>query len=165
MGALAEEADVAPVRIGRVSLFAGRGSPVAAAVDTCQQTAGVFDPLASWVVHACRQRGWPAVSATRLPSGHRPKPSDRRAVDGSVDPFGKASICKVGREPQISLLDEGAEGLSRLGGIADGLLLRQAGCTGCALSGTCGTCMPLVTLFRKANAPLANYCQHTEERN
>jgi len=81
-----------------------------------------------------------------------------------VDPFGKASICKVGRDPQISLLEEGVAGLSRLGRIADGLLLRQAGCTSCTLSAACGTCMPLVTLFRKANAPLANYCQHTEER-
>ncbi|MDQ3763144.1 MAG: radical SAM protein [Actinomycetota bacterium] len=81
-----------------------------------------------------------------------------------VDPFGKASICKVGRNPQISLLEEGVDGLCRLGGIADRLLLRQGGCAGCALSGTCGTCMPLVTLFRKAKAPLDNYCQHTEER-
>lgn len=81
-----------------------------------------------------------------------------------VDPFGNASICKVGRDPQISLLEEGVEGLSRLGSIADRLLLRQGGCTGCTLAGACGTCMPLVTLFRKAKAPLANYCQHTEKR-
>jgi MoaA/NifB/PqqE/SkfB family radical SAM enzyme len=77
-----------------------------------------------------------------------------------ADPHGMASICKVGRDPQISLMDEGLEGLARLGGIADGLLLRQGGCSGCGLSGTCGTCMPLVTLYRKANAPLASYCQH-----
>ncbi|MGH3694556.1 MAG: radical SAM protein [Pseudonocardiaceae bacterium] len=81
-----------------------------------------------------------------------------------VDPHGKASICKVGRDPQISLVDEGVEGLSRLGGIADSLLLRQGGCSGCTLSGTCGTCMPLVQLYRKAGAPLATYCQHRERR-
>jgi len=81
-----------------------------------------------------------------------------------VDPHGRASICKVGRDPQIPLLDEGVDGLRRLGGIADGLLLRQGGCTGCTLSGTCGTCMPLVTLYRKAKAPLASYCQHRERR-
>lgn len=81
-----------------------------------------------------------------------------------VDPFGKASICKVGRDPQISLLEEGVAGLSRLGGIADRLLRRQGGCAGCTLGKACGTCMPLVTLFRKAKAPPANYCQHTEER-
>jgi hypothetical protein len=52
---------------------------------------------------------------------------------------------------------EGVEGLTRLGGIADKLLLRQGGCT---LQGTCGTCMPLVTLYRKAKAPLSAYCQH-----
>ncbi len=82
-----------------------------------------------------------------------------------VDPHGMASICKVGRDPQISLLKEGAEGLHRLGGVADSLLLRQGGCAGCTLSVSCGTCMPMVTLFRKAKAPLANYCQHTEGRN
>lgn len=81
-----------------------------------------------------------------------------------VDPHGKASICKVGRDPQVSLMDEGVEGLSRLDGIADRLLLRQGGCSGCTLSGTCGTCMPLVQLYRRANAPLAAYCQHHERR-
>lgn len=77
-----------------------------------------------------------------------------------VDPHGLASICKVGRDPQIPLMEEGVEGLRRLGAIADSLLLRQGGCTGCTLSGTCGTCMPLVTLYRKAKAPLSTYCQH-----
>jgi hypothetical protein len=77
-----------------------------------------------------------------------------------VDPFGKASICKVGRDPSIPLLEEGVEGLRRLGGIADTLLGRQGGCTGCTLQSTCGTCMPLVQLYRKANADLRTYCQH-----
>jgi MoaA/NifB/PqqE/SkfB family radical SAM enzyme len=81
-----------------------------------------------------------------------------------VDPHGRASICKIGREPNISLLDEGVEGLARLGHIADGLLERQGGCTGCGLSSTCGTCMPLVALYRAARAPLSSYCQHTEPR-
>jgi MoaA/NifB/PqqE/SkfB family radical SAM enzyme len=81
-----------------------------------------------------------------------------------VDAHGNASICKVGRDPKISLVEEGADGLSRLGEIADGLLLRQGGCTGCTFSGSCGTCMPLASLFRQAKAPLANYCQHTKER-
>ncbi|MEU1813470.1 radical SAM protein [Micromonospora aurantiaca (nom. illeg.)] len=77
-----------------------------------------------------------------------------------ADPFGVASICKVGRDPSIPLMEEGVEGLRRLGGIADQLLGRQGGCTGCTLQKTCGTCMPLVTLYRKAKAPLATYCQH-----
>jgi MoaA/NifB/PqqE/SkfB family radical SAM enzyme len=77
-----------------------------------------------------------------------------------VDPHGMASICKVGRDPQIRLMEEGVDGLARLGGIADGLLLRQGGCTSCQLQGSCGTCMPLVTLYRKAKAPLSTYCQH-----
>jgi MoaA/NifB/PqqE/SkfB family radical SAM enzyme len=76
------------------------------------------------------------------------------------DPFGKASICKVGRDPSIPLLEEGVEGLRRLGGIADSLLGRQGGCTGCTLQGSCGTCMPLVQLYRKAKADLRTYCQH-----
>jgi MoaA/NifB/PqqE/SkfB family radical SAM enzyme len=80
-----------------------------------------------------------------------------------VDPFGRASICKVGREPNIDLLAEGVSGLSRLGAIADSLLLRQGGCKGCQLQGTCGTCMPLVQLYRKAKAPLVTYCQHRDK--
>lgn len=35
-----------------------------------------------------------------------------------VDPHGRASICKVGRDEQISLVEEGADGLSRMGQIA-----------------------------------------------
>jgi hypothetical protein len=76
---------------------------------------------------------------------------------------GRASICKIGREPSIDLVAEGAAGLTRLGAIADRLLLRQGGCTGCLLRGACGTCMPLVQLFRKADAPLSTYCQHGKE--
>jgi MoaA/NifB/PqqE/SkfB family radical SAM enzyme len=77
-----------------------------------------------------------------------------------VDPHGRASICKVGREPSIMLADEGTDGLRRLTGIADQLLARQGGCAGCALSGQCGTCMPLAARYREAQAPLDRYCQH-----
>jgi uncharacterized Fe-S cluster-containing radical SAM superfamily protein len=77
-----------------------------------------------------------------------------------TDPHGRASICKVGRDPYVSLLDEGAEGLRRLGAIADSLLQRTGGCSGCQLSGTCGTCRPLAKLYQEANAPLEAYCQH-----
>jgi hypothetical protein len=76
------------------------------------------------------------------------------------DPFGKASICKVGRDPQIDLIAEGAEGLRALGGIADRLMLRTGGCSGCTLSGTCWTCRPLAKLYQEAKAPLNTYCQH-----
>jgi MoaA/NifB/PqqE/SkfB family radical SAM enzyme len=79
-----------------------------------------------------------------------------------VDPHGRASICKIGREPSIALADEGIEGLHRLGGIADQLLRRQGGCAGCTLSAQCGTCMPLAAKYRQANAPLNRYCQHKE---
>jgi molybdenum cofactor biosynthesis enzyme MoaA len=77
-----------------------------------------------------------------------------------ADPHGKASICKVGRQEQIDLMTEGAEGLRKLAAIGDRMTTRHGGCTGCALQKTCGTCMPLATLYRQANAPLETYCQH-----
>lgn len=77
-----------------------------------------------------------------------------------VDPHGRASICKVGRDPQIDLITEGAAGLARLGGIADQLMLRTGGCSGCQLSGSCGVCRPLAKLYQQAKAPLDTYCQH-----
>ncbi|MEV5386223.1 radical SAM protein [Streptomyces sp. NPDC052721] len=76
------------------------------------------------------------------------------------DPFGRASICKVGREPNIDLIAEGVEGLARLGGIAESLMLRTGGCSGCELSGTCRVCRPMAKVFQEAKAPLGNYCQH-----
>ena len=77
-----------------------------------------------------------------------------------ADPHGRASICKVGRDPQINLLEEGAEGLRKLAAVADSLVTRHGGCSICALQKTCGTCMPLVNLYRQAQAPLHTYCQH-----
>ena len=79
-----------------------------------------------------------------------------------ADPHGLVSICKVGRDEQISLLDDGPDALRRLGPIADSLLLRTGGCSGCQLSGTCTVCRPLAKLYQQANAPLHTYCQHTE---
>lgn len=81
----------------------------------------------------------------------------------AVDPHGKATICKIGRDEHVSLIDEGLDGLTRLGDIADALQLRTGGCSGCALSGTCSTCRPLAKLYQEAKAPLSRYCQHGEE--
>jgi molybdenum cofactor biosynthesis enzyme MoaA len=77
-----------------------------------------------------------------------------------ADPHGKASICKVGRQEQVDLMAEGAEGLRKLAAVGDRMTTRHGGCTGCTLQKTCGTCMPLATLYRQANAPLETYCQH-----
>jgi uncharacterized Fe-S cluster-containing radical SAM superfamily protein len=109
-------------------------------------------------------------SARSLPAQSIPLLKARKPFTGCnaghtffhVDPHGHASICKVGRDPYINLLAEGVQGLRRLGGIADGLLARQGGCGGCTVQGTCGTCMPLVQLYRRAESPLERYCQHRE---
>jgi hypothetical protein len=79
------------------------------------------------------------------------------------DPHGLLSICKVGRDDQIDLMREGLPGLSRLGGIADNLMLRTGGCSGCQLAGTCRVWRPLAKQFQQAKAPLAYYCQHTNK--
>ncbi|MFI1362078.1 radical SAM protein [Streptomyces griseochromogenes] len=77
-----------------------------------------------------------------------------------TDPHGLVSICKIGRDEQISLPLEGIDGLSRLGAIADRLMLRTGGCSGCKLSGTCTVCRPLAKHYQEAKAPLESYCQH-----
>ncbi|MFJ9729456.1 radical SAM protein [Streptomyces sp. NPDC101209] len=79
-----------------------------------------------------------------------------------ADPFGRASICKVGRDPNVDLIAEGVDGLTRLGSIAESLMLRPGGCSGCTLSGTCRVCRPMAKIFQEAKAPLAHYCQHPE---
>ncbi|MFG2430460.1 radical SAM protein [Streptomyces sp. NPDC048590] len=77
-----------------------------------------------------------------------------------MDPHGFATICKIGRDDQISLPAEGIDGLARLGGIADRLMLRTGGCSGCQLSGSCTVCRPLAKHYQEAKAPLESYCQH-----
>ena len=110
--------------------------------------------------------------AEALPSQAREMLRKRPAYTGCnagithfhADPHGRASICKVGRDPQVNLITEGPEGLRRLSAVADSLVTRHGGCTGCTLHKTCGTCMPLVNLYRQAKAPLEAYCQHGERR-
>ncbi|MFF7990307.1 radical SAM protein [Kitasatospora xanthocidica] len=80
-----------------------------------------------------------------------------------VDPHGLASICKVGRDEQINLMAEGVHGLSRLGAIADRLMLRTGGCSGCQLSESCSVCRPLAKRYQGAKAPLKSYCQHGQK--
>ncbi|KQV12425.1 MULTISPECIES: radical SAM protein [unclassified Kitasatospora] len=80
------------------------------------------------------------------------------------DPYGVASICKVGRDPNVDLMAEGVEGLRKLGAIADSLMLRTGGCSGCTLSGSCGVCRPMAKLYQEAKAPLGSYCQHGRPR-
>ncbi|MFE9409857.1 radical SAM protein [Streptomyces sp. NPDC006704] len=77
-----------------------------------------------------------------------------------TDPHGLVSICKIGRDDQINLPAEGIGGLARLGAIADRLMLRTGGCSGCQLSGTCTVCRPLAKHYQEAKAPLGSYCQH-----
>ncbi|MFJ5229878.1 radical SAM protein [Kitasatospora sp. NPDC088391] len=80
------------------------------------------------------------------------------------DPHGIASICKVGRDPNVDLIAEGVDGLRKLGAIADSLMLRTGGCSGCQLSGSCGVCRPMAKLYQEAKAPLASYCQHGRQK-
>ncbi|HET9897926.1 MAG TPA: hypothetical protein VFQ44_23600 [Streptosporangiaceae bacterium] len=47
-----------------------------------------------------------------------------------------------------------------LAAAADALVTRHGGCSGCTLQKTCGTCMPLASLYRQAQAPLETFCQH-----
>lgn len=81
-----------------------------------------------------------------------------------ADPHARVSICKVGRDDQIDLMAEGLEGLRRLPGISDNLMLRTGGCQGCALSGTCKVCRPLAKQYQEAKAPLNSYCQHGQPK-
>ncbi|MGH3869732.1 MAG: hypothetical protein ACRDQ4_27260 [Pseudonocardiaceae bacterium] len=49
---------------GHPHVIVGRlGDADAAAVERALEVTNTFDVLAGWVVHACRQRGWPALTA------------------------------------------------------------------------------------------------------
>ncbi|MGH3803356.1 MAG: hypothetical protein ACRDTD_25150 [Pseudonocardiaceae bacterium] len=55
-GLLDDLADHPHVIVGRLN------STDAAAVEQALKATNTFDVLAGWVVHACRQRGWPALT-------------------------------------------------------------------------------------------------------
>lgn len=113
-------------------------------------------------------RGEPQPLAAQSIAHVKPRPRFTGCNAGRtflhVDPHGSASICKVARDQRIDLLAEGAGGLARLGGIADALMLRTGGCSGCQLAERCSVCRPLAKLYQEAKAPLNRYCQHTERR-
>ncbi|CAM4155861.1 hypothetical protein KIPE111705_42925 [Kibdelosporangium persicum] len=121
----------------------------------------------TWLVNAASQR-WgidlsgEKISDTALVRQPSPYGFGRASYELNLgcDPHGMASICKVGRDPKVPLMDEGIGGLTRLGDAADALMLRTGGCSGCALSGSCWTCRPLAKLYQEAKAPLTRYCQH-----
>lgn len=52
------------------------GAADAAAVERLLEASGTFDVLAAWIAHACRHRGWPALSAD---------PERLRRVDPTLD--------------------------------------------------------------------------------
>ncbi|MEU7045423.1 hypothetical protein AB0A77_30810 [Streptomyces varsoviensis] len=109
--------------------------------------AGEHDPLAQQAPEYLHNR----TPFTGCDAGH---------TSLNVSALGLATVCKVSRDHPIPLLKEGVAGLARLGGISDQALQRHSGCSGCALQKACTTCMPLVTLYRKAASPLDRYCQH-----
>jgi hypothetical protein len=39
------------------------GTSDAAAIKRLLENTGIFDVRAAWIAHACRQRGWPALSS------------------------------------------------------------------------------------------------------
>jgi uncharacterized Fe-S cluster-containing radical SAM superfamily protein len=77
-----------------------------------------------------------------------------------VDPLGRASICKVGRDPYVQLDEVGAAGMAAMTEISTQLLTRAGGCTSCGIQSTCSTCPPVVVTYRAAGAPNAFYCQY-----
>lgn len=76
-----------------------------------------------------------------------------------VDPLGRTSMCKVGRDVFVHLHEEGAPGMQRLALNSQLKLTRADGCVGCGVQSTCTTCPVIVANYRKAGAPGSFYCQ------
>ncbi len=68
--------------------------------------------------------GFAPIDSAREDHGLGRVASGQRATITHADPHGKAPICKVGRDPQVHLIAEEADGLRRLAAAADSLLTR-----------------------------------------
>lgn len=87
-----------------------------------------------------------------------------------VDPHGRASICMSARDAYgqgqygpvtVDLLNNGPAVLGdSLAEIADRLLRRTGGCSGCTLTESCSTCPPIARLSRTSGRPGQQWCQH-----
>lgn len=76
-----------------------------------------------------------------------------------VDPMGMASICPIARKPQVNLLEEGINGLTRLEGISKTLLDAKEECGTCQLWQNCLNCPPKLALYRATGEIPASICQ------
>ncbi|MEU7200235.1 radical SAM protein [Streptomyces sp. NPDC045470] len=181
-GATAETYDAVTRRRGAFQRFAkGLQAAVEAGVNIdlsliiTNRSAHEADAMQAWADRLGLPRRQYATISPTIHGGAEPLPSQspeylthRKPFTGCpagrtffhVDPHGRASICKVGREPSIDIPTEGLTGLARLGSIADSLMLRTGGCSGCKLSGTCRVCRPMAKLLQTAKAPPHTYCQN-----
>lgn len=80
-----------------------------------------------------------------------------------VDSLGKVSICKVARTHTIDLLQEGVEGLKKLGNFADLLLKTPKICLSCASIGKCSTCPPRLFLYKRSGTIPHGIC-HVQDK-
>lgn len=77
-----------------------------------------------------------------------------------VDSLGKASICKVAREPSINLLEQGLDGLAELSRIAEQLLSLPIPCETCLQKDSCSTCPPRLRLYQRGGVIPESVCKY-----
>lgn len=80
-----------------------------------------------------------------------------------VDSIGRGSICKIAREPNVNLLDDGIEGFSKLPGIAEQLLRPPFLCKSCTLRNSCNTCPPRLALYQRSEVVPLYVCNRLSD--
>ncbi len=103
-------------------------------------------------------------SVTGTKSGHSANRCSAGRDFFHVNAVGKASICKIAREPNVDLISDGLDGLRRLPAIADRLLLPATICTTCELRNSCLTCTPKLALSRKSGVVPFYVCREIYSR-
>lgn len=81
-----------------------------------------------------------------------------------VDPYGHASMCKLGRDVTVLLHEEPASAMSRLAQASRAALSRLDGCVGCPAQALCSTCPLVVQQYREAQANPKVYCRESASR-
>lgn len=81
-----------------------------------------------------------------------------------VDPYGHASMCKVGREVSVQLDKEPAYEMARLVQASRLELRRSDECAGCLSQVLCSTCPLIVRQYRQAQASPSIYCREASSR-
>lgn len=120
----------------------------------------VYDQMTATIHGDANPLDFQADGSTKRPQASKAPFTGCQAGIASfhVDPMGRATMCKLGRDTHVLLHAEPAEAMHRLAEPSRAALKPEGACTSCALQQACVTCPLVVKQYRLAGAAPSAFC-------